>query len=214
MIRTVLVMLACSAAAIGAAEGRVQARPPAVEQVPVISNDPAVQRQIAAQLTSAASVRLDPGARVGRLQVSGRPLGEVLESIGQASGVTVRLAPGVVGLDAPVTLTMADQSVEDALRAVLAGRGLTFQAMGSKVALVYPDTLAEHEKYTAAIRVFPIARANAMRLTQQLNQSVKPTAEGFRPMILSTSDSRVIVVRAVPELMAWIAAWIAENDKQ
>jgi hypothetical protein len=128
--------------------------------------------------------------------------------------MTIRYAQGMTGrLSMPSTVTLSDRTAEDALRIVLQDHAMTFLAMGSKTAFIYPDTPADREKYTASIRVFPIAKADLGRLTQQLNQAIKPTAGGFRPMVLWAPDSRSLVVRAVPEHMAWIAAWIDENDK-
>ena len=108
---------------------------------------------------------------------------------------------------------MSDTTVEEALRAVLVGRDLTWQAMAAKTAFIYPNTPAHRDKYTASVRVFQIAKADLSQLTTQLNRTLKPTADGFRPMILTVSDPRALVVRAIPELMSGIAAWIAENDK-
>ena len=129
--------------------------------------------------------------------------------------MTFRYAQGMMGrLSVPSTVTLSDRTVEDALRAALEGHGMTFLAMGPKTAFNYPDTAADRDKYTASIRVFPIAKADVGRLAQQLNQVLKPTFEGFRPMVLTGRDVRAFVVRAVPEQMAFIATWIAENDKQ
>ena len=196
---------------VGTSGLRLDARPQA--QVPVVSQDPAVQQQIEKQLAGAASVRLDPNARIASLNLTARPLTEILDAIAKAGGVTVRYAAGTSGLDTPATVTFSDQTVEDALRTTLKGRALTYLAMGSKVAFIHPDTPASREKYTATIRAFPLARAKVNALTVELNQVLKPTADGFRPMVLSASDSNTFVVRAIPEQMTWIAAWIAEHDK-
>ena len=181
----------------------------AAAQIPVVSRDPAVQRTIEAQL---ASVRLDPNARV-TLSLAAKPLKEVLDAVARAGGITVRYAAGMTGLDASSTVTLSDKPVDEALRAALAGHTLTFQTMGAKIAFIYPDTPGNREKYTASIRVFPIAKADLNVLMQQLNRNLQPTADGFRPTVLTVADPRTVVVRAVPEHMAWIAKWIAENDK-
>jgi hypothetical protein len=209
-----VVLLGIVASIVGVAGRGIEARPQAGLQVPVVSKDPAVQRQIEMQLTGAASVRLDPNARVASLSLTARPLSDVLDAVAKEGGMTFRYAQGMTGrLSIPSTVTLSDRTVEDALRTVLQGHAMTFLAMGPKTAFIYPDTPADREKYTASIRVFPIAKANPGMLTQQLNQAIKPTFEGFRPMVLWAPDSRTLVVRAVPELMTWIATWIGENDK-
>ena len=182
-------------------------------QVPVVSNDPAAQLQIEKQLAGAASVRLDPNARITSLNLTARPLTEILDAIAKAGGITVRYASGTSGLDTPATVALSDQTVDDALRSALKGRSLTYLAMGSKVAFIYPDTPANREKYTATIRVFPLTKAKVNALAVPLNQALKPTADGFRPMVVSATDTNTFVVRAIPEQMASIAAWIADNDK-
>ena len=202
------------ASIVGVAGRGIDADPQAGAQVPVVSKDPAVQRQIEMQLVGAASVRLDPNARIASLSLINRPLREILDAVAKESGMTFRYAQGMTGrLSIPSTVTLSDRTVEDALRTALDGHAMTFLAMGPKTAFIYPDTPADRDKYTASIRVFPIAKANMGMLAQQLNQAMKPTSDGFRPMVLTAPDSRSLVVRAIPELMTWIATWIAEHDK-
>jgi hypothetical protein len=200
---------------IVAVVGRNEARTQAGAQVPVVSQEPEVQQWVEAQLARAASVRLDPNARIASLNLAATPLREILDAVAQAGGITVRYAPETTGLDTTSTVALSDQTVEDALRAVVKGHALTFQALGPKTAFIYADTPANREKYTASIRVFPIAKADLAVLVQQLNRALtqKPQADGFRPMVLTVRDSRTVIVRAVPETMAWVATWIAENDK-
>lgn len=216
LVRTVrgVALLAVSVSIVGVTGRGIEARRQAGAQVPVVSKDPAAQRQIELQLAGAASVRLDPNARVASLSLTATPLNEILDAVAKAGGMTFRYAQGMTGrLSMPSTVTLSDRTIEDALRIVLQDHAMTFLAMGSRTAFIYPDTPADRGKYTASIRVFPIAKANVGRLSQELNQALKPTADGFRPMVLTTADSPVMVVRAVPELMSWIEKWIAEHDK-
>ena len=205
-------LLAVSASIVAVTGRGVEARPQAAAQVPVVSNDPVVQRTVEAQLARAASP-LDPLARVGPLDLRDRPLREIIDAVAKAGGITVRYAPAMTSLDTPSTITLSDETVEDALRTVLTGDGLTFQALGSKMAFIYPDTPANREKYTASNRVFTLAKADPAVLGQQLNRALRSPTEVIQPLIFTVRDSRTIIVRASPERMAWIAAWIADNDK-
>ena len=199
------VLLAVSASIVGV--------PQAVAQLPKVSEEPAVQQMVEAQLARAAAVRLDPNARVASVTLTARPLSEILDAVAKSGGMTFRYAAGMTALGTSSTVTLSDSPVEDALRAVLERHALTFQAMGPTTAFIYPDTPANRLRYTATIRVFPIAKADTVRLAQQLNIAMKPTADGFRAMVLTVADSRTIIIRAVPELVDWIATWIAEHDK-
>ena len=207
-------LLAVSASIVALTGRSIEARPQAAAQVPVVSNDPVVQRSVEAQLARLASARLDPLARVGSLDFRDRPLREVIDAVAKAGGITVRYASGVTNLDTPSTITVSDETVEEALRAVLKSDGLTFQALGAKTAFIYPDTPANREKYTVSNRVFAVAKADPVMLAQQLNRALRSPTEVFQPLILTVPDSRTIIVRATPERMAWIATWITENDKQ
>ena len=216
LVRTVrgLALLAVSVSVVAVAGRGIEARPQGGAQVPVVSQDPRAQQQIERQLAGAASVRLDPNARVANVSLTARPLSEILDAVAKAGGMTFRYAQGMTGrLSMPSTVTLSDRTVEDALGSVLQGHAMTFLAMESKTAFIYPDTPADRAKYTASIRVFPVTKANVGRLSQELNQALKPTADGFRAMVLTTSDSPTMVVRAVPELMTWIEKWIADHDK-
>jgi hypothetical protein len=207
-------LLAVSVSIVGMSGRGVEARPQAGAQVPVVSSDPAAQRQIEMQLTGAAAVRLDPNARIAGLSLINRPLRENLDAVAKEGGMTFRYAQGMTGrMSIPSTVTLSDRTVEDALRTALEGHALTFLALGPTTAFIYPDTPADRDRYAASVRVFPIAKADVGRLVQELNQVLKPTFEGFRAMVLTASDSRTVVVRAIPELMTPIARWISEHDK-
>jgi len=211
---TLGVLLAVSAAMVAVTGRSIEARPQAAVQVPVVSNDPAVQRTIEAQLARLAPGRLDPLVRVGGLDVRDRPLKEIVDVVAKAGGITVRYAPEVTGLDTPSTFTASDETVEDALRAVLKNEGLTFQVLGAKTAFIYRDTPANREKYTASNRAFAVAKADPTTLAQQLNRALRSPTEVVQPVIFPIRDSRTILVHASPERLAWIATWIAENDKE
>ena len=205
-------LLAASASIVAVTGRSIEARPQEAAQLPVVSNDPMVQRAVEATLARAASP-LDPLARVGSLDLRDRPLREIIDAVAKAGGITVRYAPGMTSLDTPSTLTVSDETVEDALRTVLKSDGLTFQVLGAKMAFIYPDTPANREKYTASNRVFALATADPVMLAQQLNRALRSPTEVIQPMLFPVRDSRTIVVRASPERMAWIATWIADNDK-
>jgi hypothetical protein len=210
---TLGVVLAVSASIVLVTGRGIEARPQAVEQLPVVSNDPEVQRTFEAQFGRFASVRLDPLARVGSLDLRDRPLREIIDAVAKAGGITVRYAPEMTSLDATSTISVSDETVEGVLRGVLKSGGLTFQATGAKSAFIYPDTPANREKYTVSNRVFALAKADPVMLAQQLNRAVRSPTEIFQPVFFTVNDSRTIVVRATNERMAWIAAWIADNDK-
>ena len=200
-------------ASIVAVTGSLEARPQAGAQVPVVSNDPVSQRQIETLLERAASVRLDPNARVGSVDLRGRPLKEIIDAVAKAGGISVRYAADTTGLDTPSTIVLADETVEDALGAVLKGGGLTFQPVGAKMAFIYPDTPANREKYTVSNRVFVLTKADSTQLAQELNRALRSPTEVFQPMIFSVRDPQTLIVRATPAVMARAATWITEHDK-
>jgi hypothetical protein len=119
----------------------------------------------------------------------------------------------VTSLDTPSTITVSDETVDDALRAVLKSGGLTFLALGAKTAFIYPDTPANREKYTAFNRAFTLATADPVVFAQQLNRAMRFPTDVIQAVIFTVRDSRTIIVRATPERMAWAATWIADNDK-
>jgi hypothetical protein len=210
---TLGVLVAVSASIVALTGRSIEVRPQAAEQLPVVSNDPVIQRTFEAQFARLASVRLDPLARVGSLDLRDRPLREVIDAVAKAGGITVRYAAEATSLDMPATFTVSDETVEDALRAALKNDGLTFRALGPKSAFIYPDTPANREKYTMSHRVFAVATADPVTLAQQLNRALRSPTDLFQPMIFTVPDSRTIVVHATPERIAWIATWIADNDK-
>src|SRR5687768_4465169 len=121
---TLSVLLAVSASMVAAAGRPIEARPQAAAQVPVVSNDPAVQQSFEAQLTRFGPDRLDPNARVGNLEFRDRPLREIIDAVATAGGITVRYASEITSLDTLSTITVSDEKVEDVLRAVLKSGGL------------------------------------------------------------------------------------------
>jgi type II secretory pathway component GspD/PulD (secretin) len=211
--RGTLGVLLAATAIVAVIGGSIEARSQAAAQLPVVSNDPAVQRTVEARLAQVASVRLDPLARIGSLDLRDKPLREIIDAVAKAGGITVRYASGMTSLDMPSTITVSDQTVEDALRTALKSDGLTFQALAAKVAFIYPDTPANREKYTASNRVFALAKADPVTLAQQLSRAQRSPTDVFQAFIFAVQDPRTIIVRATPERMARIATWIADNDK-
>jgi hypothetical protein len=189
----------------------IEGRPHGVTQVPAVSNDPAVQGMIEKHLPPA---RLDPRARVGKLDLSDKPLKDIIDAIAKAGGITVQYASGMTGLDAPSAIALSDETVEHALGAVLEGRGLTFAAANATTAFIYPDTPPNREKYTEVNRVFPVAHADPETLARQLNRFLRSPTNVFQPMILTVREPRVIVVRAVPDVLDRVETWMTENDKE
>jgi hypothetical protein len=210
---TLGVLLAVSASIVVLTGPGLEARPQEAVQVPVVSNDPTVQRTFEAQFVRFASIRLDPLARVGSLDLRDRPRREIIDAVAKAGGITVLYAPEMTGLDTPSTITLSDETVEDALRAALTSAGLTFRPLGAKRAFIYPDTPANREKYTMSNRVFTIAKADPVMLASELNRALRSPTAVFQPMIFTVRESRTIVVCATPERLAWVATWIADNDK-
>jgi hypothetical protein len=207
-----LALLALSVSLVTVTGRNIEARPQEAAQVPVVSSDPTVQRSIEATLTR--SDRLDPLARAHSLELSAKPIEEIIDAVAKAGGITVRYAPGMDGLKTLSSISVSDETVEHALAAVLKSAGLTFQAIGAKTAFVYPDTPANREKYTATIRVFTVAAADPTLLASELNRDLRSPTEPFQALILTVREPPTIIVRAVPEIMARAAAWIADHDKE
>ena len=209
--KTLGIMLAVSALIVSVDGRTIEARPQAVASVPVLSNDPAVQRRIENTL---APARLDPLAHVRNLDIANKPLKQVIDAIASAGGITVRYASDITSLDTPSSVAVSDETVEEALRGVLNSAALTFEAAGKTMAFIYPDTAANREKYTVLNQVFTIRKADPVVLASQLNRALRLPREVFQPLIVSVRDSREIVVRARPEVLSLAAAWITENDKE
>ena len=196
---------------IVAVTGRnIEARPQAATPVPVVSNDPAVQRTIESSLTPA---RLDPRTRIN-LDLRDKPLTAIIDAVAKAGGISVSYAPAITSLDTSTTITVSDVTVEDALKAALQNGGLTFQVLRAETVFIYPDTPENREKYTESNRVFAIAKADPVTLARQLNQALRSPTEVFQPVILTVRDSRIIIVRAIPAIMARAATFISENDQE
>jgi hypothetical protein len=166
------------------------------------------QRMVDAQL---AAPKLVEGPV--NLDLAATPLKDVVAAIAQAGGIAVRYHSAVAGLDAVAAVKLANSTVADALKTALAGRAMNFKVTGTKSVFIYPDTPANREKYTDAVRTFPIARANVSTLMQLLNGALTTGADDLRPTIVSMKEPPTITVRATPDMMTKIAKLIADNDK-
>ena len=166
------------------------------------------QRMVEAQL---AAPKLVEGPV--NLDLPAAPLKDVVAAIAKAGGITVRYHSAVAGLDTIAAVKLEKSTVADALKTTLAGRALALKATGSRSVFVYPDTPANREKYTDAVRTFPIAKADVNTLMTFLNGALTTGPDDLRPTIVSMKVPPTVSVRATPDVMAKIAKLIADNDK-
>jgi hypothetical protein len=144
-------------------------------------------------------------------------LEDVLKAIAKQAAVTLKYAPTVQPLTAPVSVSVKNETVEAALRRVLDAHALACVVTSSRTVFVYPRTPADEAKYAQTIRDFTIVNAKPMAILMVLNlmdARGELALEPFGQHPAMASDSvRTIRVRATAKVMDQIAKVIAANDK-
>jgi hypothetical protein len=163
-----------------------------------------------------AAPKLDPNVTVS-LDVPSAPFKEVVATVAQAGGVTVRYHSGVTGVGTAGAVKLSNAAIADALSMVLTSKGLAFTPTGAKSVFIYPGTPDYRKKYTETVRTFSVVNVNASTVGQILNRSLAGSLLGpddLRPAIVTSATSHTIVVRATADVMEKIAQVIADADKR
>jgi len=158
-------------------------------------------------------LRLDPRVRVPSQRFSQMAIRDILQFIGDATGINITYDQNIPGINNPYSVNLTDVSMEEALNQILSVNGLAFKILKSNAIFIYQDNATNRGKYEDLyIQNFYISNGDPQEIFQVLSTLV---LQGplVRPVIQPNKTARTIDVRATAPVMDIIAKVIEMNDK-
>lgn len=185
------------------------ARPtPAIEQM----------RQVVRQEQAAATISLTQ--RLPRLNFPSATLREVLEFISATTNVNIIIDPATAqsnDLNRPVSLSLADVTVDEALRYLSTLYKLYYKVLDVRTIVVATDTQAARQQYEEhAIQTFYLSHSKAADVANVLTHMLRSGSAqsgGSTPTIVQNETTNTVTVRATPAVMEIAERIVRTNDR-
>lgn len=149
------------------------------------------------------------------LVVRDAPLGAVLNALAQQQGINLAMGEDIKD---QISVTLSDISFDEALSAVVALGGCTWNRQGNIVFVtrVGMEAKGGPQLQGRQVRVFPLNYISAMDVDLVIKGLLSPVGQSFINQTMSTDDRKtreLIVVEDLPGSMARIADCIAQLDQ-
>jgi general secretion pathway protein D len=145
------------------------------------------------------------------IRLSDTSLRTILNGIAQAGGINIQYDTSFN--DRPFSVNLENATLQDALNQVLLANGLFFKVLNPRTIIVAQDTLQNRTKYEdQVIRTFFINHADAVELSQLLNQIARLGGQQVQPQIAATKSSNTITVRGTTTMVDIVERMIEAND--
>jgi general secretion pathway protein D len=169
--------------------------------------------KLRAQARQQATPTLSPTTPLPKVQFTNASLRDVLNFIGQQSGINVQFDQQYFR-DVPVTVSLENVTVEEALQQILSTHGHFYKVLNPTTIVVAQDTAQAHQKYDdLVVQTFYLSHADAQEVSQIINTVMRIPNMTVVPAIFPNKTSNSITVRATAAVTNVIEQVIRSNDK-
>ena len=173
---------------------------------------PAIDK-LRAQARQQAVPTLNPTEPLPKIHFNNASLRDVLTFIGTQSGINVTFDQQLFR-DQPVTVSLENVTVEEALRQILAQSGHFYKVMSPTTIVVAQDTQQARQKYDdLVVQTFYLSHADAQEVSQIINTVLRIPNMTVVPAIFPNKTANSITVRATAAVVQVIEQVIRSNDK-
>jgi general secretion pathway protein D len=146
-----------------------------------------------------------------RVQFNQAYIREILNFIGNSSGINVTYDPTFV--DRAVSINLTGVPLEQALNTVVMSNGLFYSVLDPTTIVVAPDTAANRAKYERLIAItIPLSYGDVTELSAMLTQITRTTGAA-PPVIVPNKTNNSITIRGTQPVIDVIRELLATNDK-
>ena len=146
------------------------------------------------------------------LEFTDTSLSEILEFLGDASGINVTYDEQFE--DQPASLDLADVTFEEALNHLLSSQGAFYKVLSPTTIIVVPDTPQNRAAYDEqAIRTFYISHGDVAELVTLLTAVVRTPEMPVTPQFVANPTANSLTVRASTSVLGIVEQVISANDK-
>jgi len=173
-------------------------------------------QQLREKVRQAQETVLNPASRepIRAKFVAGISVSEVLNFIGQASGINILYERDFQDRRLQNPIELDGVTVEQALNLVLTSNGLFYKVQNERTIMAIPDQPQKRAAYEEqVIQVFHVSNADVAELQTLLTQLFQGTGVAARPLITANKSANTITMRGSAAMVAIAERVIQANDK-
>ena len=158
-------------------------------------------------------VLVPPTVSLPKVHFNNASLRDVLNHIAALSGINVTFDTQLFR-DQPVTVSLENVTVEEALRQILSQSGHFYKVMNPTTIVVAQDTAQARQKYEElVVQTFYLSHADAQEVSQIINTVMRIPNMTVVPALFPNKTANSITVRATAAVVQVIEQLIRSNDK-
>ena len=175
---------------------------------------PAIDKLREQARQQATPVLVPPTAILPKVSFTNASLRDVLNNIAAMSGINVTFAPDNLFRDQPVTISLENVTVEEALRQVLSLTNHFYKVLNATTIVVASDTAQARQRYEdLVVQTFYLSHADIQEVSQIVNTVMRIPNMTVVPAIFPNKTANSLTVRATAAVMQVIEQIIRSNDK-
>ena len=174
---------------------------------------PAIEQMRERARALSAEPLLNPASREPlRLSFRNANIRDILDALGNASGINIAYDPQVPQTAATVQLDGV--TLEQALQQIMSVNQLSYKVTSGRAILVFPDNAQKHAQYDEqVVQTFYVSHADVTELTQLLSSLIRLPSMAVQPAIQFNKAANTITARGTASVVQIIEKVIAQNDK-
>lgn len=174
---------------------------------------PAIEQLRERARAASAEPLLNPASREPlRLSFRNANIRDILDALGNASGINITYDPQVPQTAASVQLDGV--TLEQALQQIMSVNQLSYKVTSDRSVLVFPDNAQKHAQYDEqVVQTFYVSHADVTELTQLLSSLIRLPSMAVQPAIQFNKTANTITVRGTAAVVQIIEKVIQQNDK-
>jgi general secretion pathway protein D len=158
-------------------------------------------------------VLVPPTVSLPKVHFNNASLRDVLNHIAALSGINVTFDTQLFR-DQPVTVSLENVTVEEALRQILSQSGHFYKVLNPTTIVVAQDTPQARQKYEElVVQTFYLSHADAQEVSQIINTVMRIPNMTVVPALFPNKTANSITVRATAAVVQVIEQLIRSNDK-
>jgi type II secretory pathway component GspD/PulD (secretin) len=164
-----------------------------------------------AQRTSPEPI-LTPTTPLGPVNFNSASVREILQFIGQATGINVLFDRDFV--DRTTSINVEGVTLEQALQQLMLTNQLFYKVLNDRTIIVVQDTTAKRTQYEdQMVKTFFLSHADAQEMSQLLTGIIRVPGMAVQPAFVPNKTTNTLTARASTAVMSIITRMIEANDK-
>jgi general secretion pathway protein D len=155
---------------------------------------------------------LSPTTPLGPVNFNNASVREILQFIGQATGINVIFDRDFV--DRQTSINVEGVTLEQALQQLMLTNQLFYKVLNDRTIIVIQDTNQKRTQYEdQVIKTFFLSHADAQEMNQLLTGIIRLPGMPVQPVFVANKTSNTLTARASSAVMNIISSMIEANDK-